>query len=176
MLLYTDRDCCSQEGPSKYLQLFSQWGGLQVRLDVWHFMRRLAKGCTSESHPLYGTFMARLSLAVFEWDKDDYEELDRVKRMEMIQAGIAEPSQEAVRRAVTKEELERHCRRTRPGGWGVQETTALIEELLLSLSKATDTLGVPLLREEMAEIWGEQRKHVPCLQDPEGTLQLFALN
>ena len=70
--------------------------GLQVRLDVWHFMRRLAKGCTSESHPLYGTFMARLSLAVFEWDKDDYEELDRAKRMEMIQAGIAEPSQEGL--------------------------------------------------------------------------------
>ena len=65
-LVYTDRDCCSQHGPSKYQLLFFRWDGLQVRLDVWHFMRRLAGGCTSEAHPLYGTFMAQLSNCIFE--------------------------------------------------------------------------------------------------------------
>ena len=57
-LLYTDRDCCSSEGPSKYLSLFSSWNGLEVRLDIWHWMRRMGAGCTTESHPLYGTFMS----------------------------------------------------------------------------------------------------------------------
>lgn len=42
ILLYTDRDCCCATGPSKYQQLFSEWDGLIVRLDTWHFMRRIA--------------------------------------------------------------------------------------------------------------------------------------
>ncbi|XP_057294339.1 uncharacterized protein LOC130622895 [Hydractinia symbiolongicarpus] len=59
-LLYTDRDCCNENGLSEYQQLFSAWKDMEVRLDIWHFMRRLARGCTSESHPLYGPFMAGL--------------------------------------------------------------------------------------------------------------------
>lgn len=58
ILLYTDRDCCSASGPSKYASLFGDWNGLQVRLDIWHWMRRMSGGCTTESHPLYGTFMS----------------------------------------------------------------------------------------------------------------------
>ena len=42
----------------------------------------------------------------------------------------------------------------------------MIEDLLLSLSSATDPLGVPLLSEEMQPIWDEQKKHVSCIQDP----------
>ena len=33
---------------------------------------------------------------------------------------------------------------------------------------ATDTLGVPLLKEEIKSIWEEQQKHVSCIQDPTG--------
>ena len=29
-LLYTDRDCCSSSGPSKFLQLFAEWDQLKV--------------------------------------------------------------------------------------------------------------------------------------------------
>ncbi|CAH1242540.1 Hypp6817 [Branchiostoma lanceolatum] len=47
ILLYTDRDCCSESGPSKFKALFSAWDKLEVRLDIWHFMRRLAVGCTN---------------------------------------------------------------------------------------------------------------------------------
>lgn len=143
--------------------LFSQWDGLQVRLDIWHFMRRLARGCTSESHPLYGTFMTQLSSCVFEWDEQDVDLLVSAKRGELRMAGIRDPSNSTVRKALTAKELARHCRRrTR----GTEETARLIESLLLSLSKSTDTLGVPLFREEMSEIWEEQQHHVPCLQDP----------
>ena len=74
-VLYTDRDCCAV----RFLHLFSEWPNMHVHLDVWHFMRRIALGCTTESHPLYGTFMANLSLCIFEWDEDDYSSALRRK-------------------------------------------------------------------------------------------------
>ena len=166
VLMYTDRDCCCDTGPSKYEKLFAQWT-LQIRLDIWHFMRRIAGGITSESHPLYGPFMSQLSGCIFEWDGDDFELLMQAKKAEMVKAGIPNPSESAVRKAINKEELARHCRRkTR----GAENTVQLIEGLLLSLSQATDTLGVPLMKQEMSGIWEEQKKHVKCIQDPEGIL------
>ena len=42
-----------------------------LQLDVWLFMQRLARGCNTESHPLYGPFMSHLSVAIFEWDSRD---------------------------------------------------------------------------------------------------------
>ena len=140
---------------------------MEVRLDVWHFMRRLARGCCSESHPLYGTFLSQLSLIIFEWDEGDLQLLMSAKRAAMVQEGIPDPSERAVTKALTKDELAKHCRRrTR----GTQQTIKLIEELLLSLSHATDSLGVPLLKEEMKVIWVEQQRHIKCLQDPPGIL------
>ena len=166
-LLYTDRDCCA----AKFVELFARWGGLVVRLDIWHYMRRLAGGCTTESHPLYGTFMKQLSSCIFEWDMQDVELLISAKRGELVSAGILSPSDAALRKAISKEELARHCRRrTR----GAEKTVDLVEALLLSLSSATDTLGVPLLREEMRDIWEEQKRHVTCIQDPPG-IQLYTI-
>ena len=76
-----DRDYYSLSGPSKLNQLFSDWCKLkvsnslstllfviifaQVHLDIWHFMQRLACSCSSKSHPLYGTFMAKLSSCIY---------------------------------------------------------------------------------------------------------------
>lgn len=37
-----------------------------------------------------------------------------------------------------------------------------------SPSQATGTLDVPLLRDEIKEIWEEQKHHISCLQDPPG--------
>ena len=47
-VLYTDRDCCNSDGPSKFQVLFHKWD-LCVRMDIWHYMRRLASGCFTES-------------------------------------------------------------------------------------------------------------------------------
>lgn len=114
--------------------------------------------------------MGQLSNSIYEWDASDYDLLMTAKRGELIQAGISQPSSTAIRKAITREELARHCRRrTR----GEDATIELIESLLLSLSTATDTFGVPLFREEMKEIWEEQQCHVVCLQDPPG-LQLYS--
>ncbi len=128
-------------------------------------MRRIASGCTSESHPLYGLFMSKLSSCVFEWDAADYSKLIDAKTGELTKAGVSYPSFDVARNAITLVELARHCKRkTR----GIAVTIKLLEELILTMSPATDPLGVPLLRKEMQEIWMEQKKHVGCIQDPYG--------
>ena len=135
---------------------------MEVRLDVWHFMRRMGRGCYGESHPLFGIFQSRLSNCIFEWDTEDYELLITAKRAVLVGEGISNPSTGTVTKSITRKELARHCRRrTR----GVQETTRLVEELLLSLAVATDSIGVPLLKEEMKEIWAEQSQHIKCLHE-----------
>lgn len=68
-VMYVDRDCCSLRMKAK----FHQWNEMEMRLDVWHFLRRFAAGCSSESHALYSTFMSRLSACVFEWDPEDLQ-------------------------------------------------------------------------------------------------------
>jgi len=52
--------------------------------------------CSSESHPLYGTFMSHLSTCLFEWDEADYQLLARAKRDELNQAGVTNPSESAI--------------------------------------------------------------------------------
>lgn len=93
------------------------------------------------------------------------------KRQELAFAGVLLPSELAARKAIGREEIARHCRRrTR----GTKKTEELIDSLLLSLAEATDTLGVPLFKEEMKDVWAEQRKHVMCLQDPPG-VELYTI-
>ena len=109
--------------------------------------------------------MSRLSGCIFEWDSADYQLLLQAKKSEMVKAGIPSPSDRAVSKAVTKEELAHHCRRrTR----GTEETTAKIESLFLVLSGTIDVFGDPLLRSEMTDIWEEQKRHIKCIQDPPG--------
>ncbi|KAK0139747.1 hypothetical protein N1851_023341 [Merluccius polli] len=36
-----------------------------------HFMRRIAIGCTTDSHSLYAGFMNQLSQCIFIWDEDE---------------------------------------------------------------------------------------------------------
>jgi hypothetical protein len=165
-LLYTDRDCCKAgEEKSKFERLFHRWEFLSVRLDSWHFMRRISKGCTNESHPLYGVFMAKLSGAIFEWDEKDVDLLRKAKKNELMLAGLKNPSADAVNKSISKMELAKHCKRqTR----GPDKTICLIEDLILSLQDSTDTLGVPLLRDDVWDIWKEEKRHISCLQDPKG--------
>lgn len=103
-LIYTDRDCCNYQElndcRSKYQRLFAQWDDLEVRLDSWHFIRRLSKMCSNESHPLYGTFMTKLSAAIFEWDESDVDLLLRAKKSELVQNGASNPSPSAVRKVI----------------------------------------------------------------------------
>ena len=164
VLLYTDQECCSstQEGGSKFRLLFSAWENLQVRLDIFHFMRRLAVGVTSESHPTVLRFHGQpVSLHIRVGSRRP-----RFPVCSKKARAHSKWHQETVARgrAVGKKELALHCRRrTR----GAEATENLLESLLTTMAPATDVLGVPLFPEEMlAEIWPEQKKHVSCIQDP----------
>ncbi|KAM9839433.1 uncharacterized protein ACBR49_016465 [Aulostomus maculatus] len=101
--------------------------------------------------------MACLSLAMFEWDGGDVARLVEAKQLEQGSDARVTP---------TPRELARHCRRrTR----GAQETERLTQELLDSFWDLTDTRGVPLLDcGRMEDIWRTQRRHLACIQDPEG--------
>ena len=58
-VMYVDRDCCSKYGDSKVASMFPGWPDMIVLLDIWHFMCRLARTCTTESHQLYSVFMSK---------------------------------------------------------------------------------------------------------------------
>ena len=81
-LMYVDRDCCSIAGKSKVHDLFTPWD-CHVRLDIWHFMRRFSTGVTTDLHPLYASFMSRLSGCIFEWDREDVMRLQNAKRAQL---------------------------------------------------------------------------------------------
>ena len=68
-VLYVNRDCC-EAGAVKVKDLFFKWPGLIISLDIWPFMRRLALGCTTESHPLYSVFLGRFSQCIFQWSRN----------------------------------------------------------------------------------------------------------
>ena len=162
-VLYTDRDCCNETGPSKYQVLFSKWSNLQIRLDIWHFMCHLALGgCVSESHPLYSTFMSHFSACLLEWDPNDYKLLLEAKRNQIINSGLPNPCDDVVRLSVSRQELTSHCRRR---ARGTEVTSYAIEDLILLLSETTDTLGVPLFNDDMTSIWAEEKRLLKCLQD-----------
>lgn len=140
--------------------MFCEWDQMLVRLDVWHLMRRLARGVTTDSHQLYGAFMGRLTFALFEWDQGDVDLVKRAKQAEGCHGHIAP----------TAKELARHCRRRVRS---VDEAERLVQEVLDHYAEATDLMGVKLIdRARMAEIWRTQRRHLHCIQDPPG-LQLY---
>ncbi|XP_077058226.1 uncharacterized protein LOC143720384 [Siphateles boraxobius] len=170
-LLYVDRDCCSSVGTSRAGAMFSGWSDVVVRLDVWHFMRRFAAGLHTDSHPLYGLFMAKLSACIFVWDEGDVALLREAKMRELEQQhGIRGLTDDQLTSRLTSRQLALHCRRcTR----GVEETEQLICTLLEAFKDARETMGIPLVdQERMDVIWDTQRRHLPCIQDPPG-VQLY---
>jgi len=155
-VLHVDRDCC---GPAAG-RIFRGWQDMQVRLDIWHLMRRFARGCTAASHQLYGVFMSRLSMCIFEWNTEDIANL--------CQAAEENCDESAARRLLTPRELALHCRR-RTGR--AERTTILIDQLIESLrgDNGLDTLGKPIFDQLlMDKIWSEEKKHIQCIQDPDG--------
>ncbi|KAI4792445.1 hypothetical protein KUCAC02_033378 [Chaenocephalus aceratus] len=168
-VLYVDRDCC---GNTLQRRMFEEWNNMTIRLDIWHFMRRFATGCSTDSHQLYATFMSRLSHCIFMWDQDDLKAVKDAKRAE-LEAGGRHPSEADVLHSVSRSELALHCRRiTR----GTEETQAQIHRLIQAFDgdAGRDSLGVPLINSaRMSEIIKSQWKHVACIQDLPG-VQLYA--
>ena len=102
VLLYTDRECSStQEGASKYQLLFNSRENLSIRLDIFHFMRRLAVGCTIQSHLRCPVFTASLSRFILEWDQQDLDALYAGKKEELSAKGVKNPPTQAIREATS---------------------------------------------------------------------------
>ncbi|KAI4800779.1 hypothetical protein KUCAC02_007077 [Chaenocephalus aceratus] len=174
VLLYVDCGCCVSDGTSMLHSRFSDWPDLHIRLDIWHFMRRLAVGCTTDAHPLYPTFMGCLSACIFEWDARDLTLLRQAKRAQLVQEGVPGLTDQMVDGKISKKELSLYCRRrTR----GEVATITLIEQLLEKLggNNGRDLMGVPLLEQvRMEHMWRVQRRHVKCIQDVPG-VQLYTV-
>ena len=106
-VIYVDRDCCGQSTIARELK--AGWQYVEIRLDIWHFMRRMAACVTTEDHSLYSVFMRQLSVAIFLWDEDDIERLKKATGL-----GLDE---------LSPKQLSSHCKRkTR----GTKETTELL--------------------------------------------------
>lgn len=161
-VLYVDCGCCTEVGETKLKTRFRGWPDLMIRLDIWHFMRRIALGCTTDAHQLYPIFMSRLSSCIFEWDAADISMLRKAKRELLMSQGWPALTDDDVSKHLTREELALHCRRRTHG----EETTILILEWLLTellSSKGNDSLGVPLLDiGRLEHIWSVQKKHIKC--------------
>ncbi|XP_019907863.3 uncharacterized protein LOC109616471 [Esox lucius] len=168
VLLYVDCGCCVEQGQSKLQGRFGGWPDLYIRLDIWHFMRRLAAGCTTDAHPLYPTFMSRLSVCIFKWDAGDVALLRQSQREQLRREGVPVSTNDMVDRHITKNDLALYCRRrTR----GEVATMRCIDHLLQELmgDKGRDLLGVPPLDwVRMEHIWRVQQRHVKCIQDVPG--------
>ena len=98
--LYVDRDCCSLSGKPQILSLFEPWT-CDVRLDAFHFIKRLAAGLITDAHILHASFMGQLSECVFAWDLEDINRLTDAKRAELRLKGL-DPTNEYVVISCTK--------------------------------------------------------------------------
>lgn len=165
VLLYVDSHCC---GKHKTMDIFrSAWPDLLIRLDIWHFMRRLATCVTTDTHRLYAAFMGQLSHAIFQWDKSDLALLKTAKRSQFVLEGKYDVTEADVLDGLTRKEMAQHCRRRTQG---TEETIRLLQQILEMFDgdQGKDTMGVPLFhRERIWEEWKIQKNHIQCLQDPD---------
>ncbi|CAL8320142.1 unnamed protein product [Gadus morhua 'NCC'] len=161
ILLYVDCGCCEETGGESELKArFGGWPDLVIRLDVWHFLRRLAAGCTTDAHALYPVFMATLS--VFEWDPEDVALLRHAKREELRREGVPGISEALVDSRLTKAQLALYCRRrTRGEEAPVRQVEALLQELMGD--RGWDLMGVPLLDRVPVEQLAVDENNIPGL-------------
>ena len=138
-VLHVDHDCC---GIRLAQQLFG-WPDLVIKLDIWHYMWRFATACCSESHALYGTFMAQLSGCIFEWDPGDVEQLVEAKKQQLAEGVVFLPEFNNIAKHITKRELATHCKRQTQGS---EATAELIKQLPQTLVMTTQWVSHFLTR------------------------------
>ena len=80
-ITYVDRDFCRASTLQEVLTASAR--NTVIWLDIWHFMRRIATGCTTDSHQLYASFIGPLSNCIFHWDKQDLGSVVKMKHNEL---------------------------------------------------------------------------------------------
>ena len=84
-------------------------------------------GCTTDTQPLYPTFMGRLSARLVEWDAQELSLLWQAKREQLSLEGVPYITDRLVDSEINRKELSQYCCRRRRGG---EVTMRLIEQLL----------------------------------------------
>jgi hypothetical protein len=169
LLMYVDRDCCQNQGPSSVERLFADWveAGMAIRLDPWHWIHRFDAAVRTDSHPKYSTFKSALSVALFAYNKAD---LDLVTRT--VHAGSSDGYKELTDAEISKLFISKYCLQhyVRRVTVGAQQTFALVDAAIEELKgqAGLDENEISLLKsnECVDEIWARQQYHLECIQDP----------
>jgi hypothetical protein len=158
-VLYVDRSCCDQKnGSNVYKRLFAGWDGLEVRMDIWHLLKRFEKACVSSKHLLYARFMPLLSEAFFQWDAEDYQRV-----LSTLPQGTT---------SVPRKLLLKHCKRNVRSP---EEIELYVGALLDGLRDVTDLRGQKLIDDRKADdIWATEKRHLHCVQDVPG-VELYTI-
>jgi len=123
VLLYVDCDCCSDATR----RLFQPWQDLQIRLDIWLFIRRFASCCTNESHPMYKLFVSKLSACIIQWQSTDVPALYCAKLAKLAEKSASGLINADMLWKVSRNKLALQCHRTTKH---TKETTRMLEELI----------------------------------------------
>ncbi len=163
--MYVDRKCCKKntEG-SATKDMFPKWPDMATPLDIFHWMRRIARGVVTDAHPMFPLLMSRLSGCIYKWDATDVENLKGAIREELEEEGIEEICDSLVSSRLTKNVMQKFCRREVRSP---AEIERLITDLLTGLSgdAGKNFLGVEILNQEnIWEIWDSQKQHLKCIQ------------
>ncbi|XP_048881499.1 uncharacterized protein LOC125748878 [Brienomyrus brachyistius] len=168
-ILYVDRGCCREKGPTALETMFQPWvdNGMVVRLDIFHWIHRFDAAIRSESHCKYAIFKSAVAGAVLAYNRTDLELLIKAVRAKDPAALKSVSDEDVVRLYIPREQLKHHVRRVT---LGAQETFQLIQLAIEELKgpAGLDENGVSLFKtpEAIDEIWAEQQRHLECIQDP----------
>ena len=122
-VLYVDRD--SRRGIAvETKRLLSQWSEMEISLDIWHFMRCIAVGCTTQSQPKYAIFLGRLFQCTFKWSQEDLKPLIPAIHCKLTRSGVKDPSEEDVIKKSAKKSL-RPIATEKPLVWKKQLTWSM---------------------------------------------------
>ena len=77
--------------------------------------------------------------------------------------GVKNSLSDAIKKAITREELSRHCKDT----WGSWDLNT-IKRLILDMSGRMDSEGNLLFSVKISTTFEQEQKHIAGIQDPEG--------
>ena len=185
--IYQDKECCSgirETGSSvhvvdersppqhthrretKMLKLYRRLNPFIVlKLDIFHWMRRLLRGITNEKHAFVPGFFREIRLAVFVLFKEDFDRL--------IQAIMTFRKCDNARAEglVTREEVCRFVQKNVPRPHILRRRLELVYE---NYRGATEN-DVPLFNSDMQDVWDQCMVHVDndCLSDPPNNCGMY---
>ncbi|CAL9685387.1 unnamed protein product [Knipowitschia caucasica] len=162
--LYVDSECC---GASRIKTIFQEWPEMAIRLDVGHFKKGFAPGCINQSGLSYTYFMSELSQCILEWDEKDLKRLREATRAELEEDGST-PTESELTWHVKKEDMKRHCKKFVRNTQDMEQRIERVIEVCKG-KLVHDLYGAPLFNSELIDkVWEDQRRHLPCLQNPPG--------